>query len=151
MLDFVQNLDKFNFLRTSLRTALKILHLVKNYLTASITQPTRGAPGTSPEGLLKVLTSGTSRGPLGDSESTNKKNWWFDEKSIFLDVLVFVSHIYYWFLLEKQTFKISKWGRPRDVCGTQLWDVPGTKWWDVLGTSMGRRSYTFFKFKSESY
>ena len=28
-------------------------------------QPSRDVPGTSPEGPLKVLTSGTSRGPSG--------------------------------------------------------------------------------------
>ena len=31
------------------------------------TQPIRDVLGTSPEGHLKVLTSGTSRGPSGDS------------------------------------------------------------------------------------
>ena len=34
---------------------------------AELTQPARDVPGTSPEGPLKVLTSGTSRGPSGDS------------------------------------------------------------------------------------
>ena len=34
---------------------------------------TRDVPGTSPEGPLKVLTSGTSRGPSGDSQGTNTK------------------------------------------------------------------------------
>ena len=33
----------------------------------SLTQPARDVPRTSPEGPLKVLTSGTSRGPSGDS------------------------------------------------------------------------------------
>ena len=37
------------------------------------TQPARDVLGTSPEGPLKVLTSGTSMGPLGDSQGTNKK------------------------------------------------------------------------------
>ena len=32
-----------------------------------LSQPERDVPGTSPEGPLKVLTSGTSRGPSGDS------------------------------------------------------------------------------------
>ena len=32
-----------------------------------VTQPAHDVPGTSPEGPLKVLTSGTSRGPSGDS------------------------------------------------------------------------------------
>ena len=43
------------------------------YMFVNITQPTRNVPGTSPEGLLKVLTSGTSRGPPGDSHGTNTK------------------------------------------------------------------------------
>ena len=38
-----------------------------------ITQPARNIPGTSPEGPLKVLTSGTSRGPSGDFQVTNTK------------------------------------------------------------------------------
>ena len=38
-----------------------------------ITQPTRDVPGTSPDGPLKVLTCGTSRGPSGDSQGTNTK------------------------------------------------------------------------------
>ena len=36
-------------------------------------QPAREVPGTSPEGHLKVLASGTSRGLPGDSQGTNKK------------------------------------------------------------------------------
>ena len=32
------------------------------------TQPARDVPGTSPEGPLKVLTSGTFRGFLGDQQ-----------------------------------------------------------------------------------
>ena len=54
-------------------------------------------------------------------------------KNVFLDAIVLVLHIYYYFLLEKQIFKSSKWRRPQDVYGTQLRDVPGTKLWNVLG------------------
>ena len=38
-----------------------------------ITQPARDVSGTSPEGPLKVPTSGTSRGPSADSQGTNTK------------------------------------------------------------------------------
>ena len=72
-------------------------------------------------------------------------------KKVFLDAIVLVLHICYIFLLEKQICKSSKWGRPRDVYGTQLPDVPGARGWDVLGTSPGRWSYMFFKFNSETY
>ena len=65
---------------------------------------------------------------------------------MFLDAIILVLHIYYHFLLEKQIFRSSKWERPRNICGTHLWDVPGTKWWDVLGTSLRHRLYMFFNF-----
>ena len=52
------------------RNTLKKLAQLRNVET---TQPARDVPGTSPEGSLKVLTSGTSRGPSGDSSGTNKK------------------------------------------------------------------------------
>ena len=48
-------------------------------------------------------------------------------KNVFLDAIVLFLQIYYCFLLEKQIFKSSKWGRPRDVYGTQLREVSGTK------------------------
>ena len=106
-------------------------------------QPARDVLGTSPEGLVKVLTSGTSRGPLEDSYWTNKKLiiWW---KKCFLYAIVLSYTSITFFLLEKQIFKSSKWGRPRHVYGTQLQYVPGTRWRDVLGTSAGRQSYMFF-------
>ena len=110
----------------------------------------RDIPGTSPESSLKILTFGTSRGTFRGLLGDQHENWWFNEKC-FLDVIALVLHIYYYFLLQKQIFKRSKWGRSRDVYGTQLRDVPGTKWWDVLGRSVGNRSYIFFKFDSEIY
>ena len=116
----------------------------------SATQPAPDVPGTSPEGSLKVLTFGTSRGPSGDSKGPTKKlitQW----KRCFLDAIILVLHICYYFLLEKKICKCTKWGRPRDVYGTKLRDVPGTRWWDVLGMSPGRRSYMFFKFNSETH
>ena len=55
-------------------------------------------------------------------------------KKVFLDAVVLVLHICYWFLLEKQICKSSKWGRLRDPVagchGDQIMgrsgDVPGT-------------------------
>ena len=48
-------------------------------------------------------------------------------KKVLLDAIVLVLHICYCFLLEKQIFKSSKWGRPQDVYGTQLQVVLGIK------------------------
>ena len=67
---------------------------------------------------------GTFRGLLADQQ----KKEWFYEKKCFLDAIVFVLHIYYFFLVEKQKlFKSSLWESPLDVYGTQLQDVLGTK------------------------
>ena len=49
-------------------------------------------------------------------------------KKVFLDAIVFVLHIYYCFLLEKQIFKSSKGGRPRDAYGTSWGPNDGTFW-----------------------
>ena len=46
-------------------------------------------------------------------------------KNVFLEAKAFVLHIYYCYLLEKQIFKSSKWGRPQDVYGTKLQMSPG--------------------------
>ena len=44
-----------------------------------VSQPKHSVSGTFPEGPLKVLMSGTYRGPSGDQY----KNWWFNEKIVF--------------------------------------------------------------------
>ena len=59
----------------------------------SITQPAHDVPGTSPESLLKVLTSGTSRGPSGDSQGTNTKNDVLIKKVFFRSNSPFITHL----------------------------------------------------------
>ena len=92
---------------------------------------------TSPESPLKVLTSGTYRGPSRDPQGTNTKT---DDliKIFFSEVKVLALYMYFCFLQEEQIFKSSKWGRPRDVYRTQFLDGLGIKWLDVRGTSKGR-------------
>ena len=89
-------------------------------------QPACNFPGTSTKRLLKILTSGTTRGPSENSQGTNTK---IDGlmKKLFLVAITLGLHIYSCFLLEKQIFKCSKCGRPRDIYGVQLQDVPGSK------------------------
>ena len=83
--------------------------------------PAQHNSGKSPEGLLKVLTSGTLRGPI--------------QKFIVYDLLVKfyfrsnsprAKHLLLSFS-GKKIFKCSKWGCPRDVYGFQLREVLGTK------------------------
>ena len=72
------------------------------------------------------------------------KTWWFYEK-YFSEVMVLV------LLQKEQLFKSFKWGRPRDVYGTQLLDVHRTKWWIVSRTLVGRWSKKFFKLSSQKH
>ena len=97
-----------------------------------LTQLVRYVPGTSREGIRKVITSGTFKGLSEDTYGTNKKLmiWW---KKCLLNAIVFVLHIYYCFWLEKQISKSSKWGRPRDIYRAQLREVLGTNDWTFWG------------------
>ena len=61
--------------RANLIKKVKIVILGRNLvpriiLICRITQPARDVPWTSPEGPLKVLTSGTSSGPPADLQGT---------------------------------------------------------------------------------
>ena len=86
------------------------------------TQPAQDVPGTSPESLLKVLTSGTYRGPSGDSQGTNAKIDDFMKKLFFRSIRVLLLHIWFCFLQEEQIFKSSKRGRLRDPVPGRPWD-----------------------------
>ena len=59
---YVINLDEY----ADVGTHWIVLLCRKTEIVYFDTQPARDVPGTSPEGLLKVLTSGTSKGPSGD-------------------------------------------------------------------------------------
>ena len=123
---------------------------VTNFFLNLPTQLARDVLGPSHEDPLKVLTSGTSWEPSGDSWRTNTKIDDLMKKVFFRCNSPCFTHLLQFFLLEKQIFKKSKWGHSQDVYGTQLRDVPETKLWDALGTSAGRRSYIFFKSNSET-
>ena len=89
------------------------------------TQPAQDVPGTSPESLLKVLTSGTYRGPSGDSQGTNTKIDDFMKKLFFRSnspCITYLQRYYifdicFCFLQEEQIFKSSKRVHPRDAYG----------------------------------
>ena len=95
-------------------------------LKIKVTQPARDVPGTSPEGPLKILTSGTSRGPSGDSQGTNTKIDDLMKKLFFRCNSPCFTHLFLLFT-GKANIQRSKRGRPRDVYRTQLRDVQGTK------------------------
>ena len=76
-------------------------------------QPPRDVPGTSPEAPLKILTSGTSKGPSGESQGTNTKIGDLMKKLFFRGNSLCIIHLFLFFT-EK---KYSK-GLNGDVHGT---------------------------------
>ena len=83
----------------------------------SRTQPADYAPGTSPEGSLKVLTSGTYRGPSGDSQGTNTKTDELMKKLFFKSNSPCITYV----ILFSTGKKYSKVIRDvRDVHGTSM-------------------------------
>ena len=71
-------------------------------------QLTRDILGTSPEGYLKILTSGAYRGHLGDSQETNTKTYDVLIKKLFSEAVVIVLHIYSCFLQKQRNQEIQK-------------------------------------------
>ena len=88
--------------RSSLKFYLENMDDAQNEIGTP--QPTHDIPDSSPEGPLKVLTSGTYRGSSGDSQRTNTK---IDNltKKCFLEVIALILHIYSCLLQEKNIQK----------------------------------------------
>ena len=133
-----------------IRNYFRVIHITINKIIIGNTQPAHDVPGTYPEGLLKVLTSGTYKGPSGNSQGTYTKIDNFMKKLFFRSNSPGITHLFL-FLQEEQIFKSSKRGHPRDVYGTQLRDVHATKWWDILRTPVGRRSNMFINSNSQTH
>ena len=94
-----------------IRNYFRVIYITIQKIIIGNTQPAHDVPGRSPESPLKVLTSGTYKGPWGDSQGTNTKIHDFMKKLFFRS--------------NSQIFKSSKRGRPRDLYGTQLRNVHG--------------------------
>ena len=109
-----------------IRNYFRVIHITINKITIGNTQPAHDVPGTYPEGLLKVLTSGTYKGPSGNSQGTYTKIDNFMKKLFFRSNSPGITHLFL-FLQEEQIFKSSKQGNPQDVYGTQLRDGHATK------------------------
>ena len=91
-------------------------------------QPARGVLGTSLESLLKVLTSGTSRGPSGDSQGTNKKIDHLTKKLFFIRNSPCFTHISLFFTGKTNIQKVSTdpvAGRPGDQMMRRSADAHG--------------------------
>ena len=62
-----------------IRNYFRVIHIIIKKIVIRNIQLAHDVLGTSPEGPLIVLTSGTWRGPSGDQY----KNWWFYDKIVF--------------------------------------------------------------------
>ena len=110
-------------------------------------QPAHDVKGASPEGSLKVLTSGIYKGPSKDSQGTNTKTDDVMKKLFFRSNSPSITYLFL-FSTGRTNIQVLNGAVHGTSTGPKLRDVLDTKWWDILVTSVGRRSYMFFKFNS---
>ena len=103
------------------------------------TQPARDMSGTSPEGPVKILTSGTSSGPSGDSSGTNEKIDYLMKRVFFRCNSSCFTHLLLFFTgkTNMQEFYMgTSMGRLRDPVAGRPRDQMMGRSGDVLGTSV---------------
>ena len=66
-----------------IRNYFRVIHIIIEKIIIGNTQSAHDVLGTYPEGPLKILMSGTYRGPSGDSQRTNTKTDDFMKKLLF--------------------------------------------------------------------
>ena len=102
----------------------RVIHIIIEKIIIGNTQPTYDVPRTSPEGPLKIPTSGTCRGPLGESQGTNTKIDNFMKKWFLRSNSPFITYVFLLFTGRTNTQKLTSlgpdqmMGRSRDVRGT---------------------------------
>ena len=88
-----------------IRNYFQVMHIIVEKIIKGNTQLVQDVPGTSPEGPLKVLISGTYKGPSGDSQGANTKLDGF-EKNCFSEVIVLVLHVCFIFYRKSKYSKV---------------------------------------------
>ena len=84
-----------------IRNYFRVTHITITKTIIGNTQPSHDVPGTSPEGPLKVLMSGTYRGP-----SRNQyKDWWFMKKLFFRSNSPCITYLFLFFAGRKNIQK----------------------------------------------
>ena len=122
-----------------IRSYFHVVHITTKKIIIGSTQPAHDVLGMSPEGPLKVLTSGTYDGPSGDSQWTNIKIDDFMKKLFFRSNTPCIIYLFLFFYRKKKYSKVLNG------------DIHGTKWWEVQWMSVGRRSNIFFKLNSQTH
>ena len=131
-----------------------VIHIIIKKIIIGNTQPAHDVPGTSSEGLLKVLIFATYRGPSGDSQGTNTKISDFMKKIFFRIISPCITYLFL-FLQEEQIFKSFKWGTSTGPsCGTSLGpnDEPFQgRPWDVGQTYVLNSTHKYIKLALTGY
>ena len=100
-----------------IRNYFRVINITIEKVIIGSTQPAHGNPETSLEGPLKVLTSGTYRGPSEDSQGANTKIDIKNFKKLFCSSnSPWITYLLF-FLQEEKMCKRSKWGRHRTSMG----------------------------------
>ena len=101
-----------------IRNYFRVIHITVNKIIIENTQPAHDVPGTYPEGLLKVLTSGTYKGPSGNSQGTNTKIDNFMKKLFFRSNSPGITHLF----LFLHIYTWTSTGRLWDPIAGRPWD-----------------------------
>ena len=83
----------------------RVIHITIEKIIIGNTHPAHDVLGKSPEGPLKVLTSGTCRGPSGNSQGTNTKIDDFMKKLFFRSNSSCITYLFLFFTGKKKNQK----------------------------------------------
>ena len=75
----------------------KPLNFHDTIFSVSLTHPAHDVLGTSPEGPLKVVTSGNYKGLSGDPQGTNRKTEDLMKKLVFKNNCISITYIFLFF------------------------------------------------------
>ena len=120
-----------------IRIYFRVIHITIEKAIIGTTQPAHNVPGTSPEGSLKVLTSGTYKRPSVDSWRTNTKIDDFMKKLFFRSDCPCITYLFLFFTGRTNIQKFwtgTSTGRLRDPVAGRPWDQMMGRSKDVRGT-----------------
>ena len=120
-----------------------MIHITIKRIIIGNTQSAHDFPGTSPEGPLKVLMSGTYKGPSGESQRTNTKIDDFMKKLFSRSNSPCITYLFLFFYRKNHYSEVlngdvhgTSTGRPRDPVAGRPWDQMTGRSKDVRGTSV---------------